>query len=147
MDWARIRNAMVYVNHMRPIVDEVFWNVLTYSHARYVDVPLVFDRFDSFYWYQGCVGWIDDISFARSLRHCNKRDESVFKRWRTKEIFSVPIATRPDLYHLVPEWWFDFLEMSSLYPTVNAKSYMYLASSKMTATRVLSRTFGAVAVA
>lgn len=78
MIWACTRSEMYYVRHMRPIVDDGLWNVVTYLHVRNIDVPLSFDRFERCYWYQSWAGLIDDTSFERRLRHRNKWEESVF---------------------------------------------------------------------
>lgn len=57
-----------------------------------------------------------------------------------------PLVRSLDLYQLVPDCWYDFVEMSPVYPKANPMIYMYFVSSTLMDTGVRSRTLDAIEV-
>lgn len=86
----------------------------------------------------GWTGCIDDSSFERRLRHRKKRFESLFTGCHSKEVFTVPIVRLPYSYQLVPDWLYDFVEMSPVYPKANTMIYIYFSSATLVVTGVWS---------
>lgn len=104
---------------MRPIIDDVQRSVLQFSTTQEVHISGLFERCDDHYWYSVRTSFNDDLSFKRRLLHCEKWTASVLTGWYSKEVLEIPIIRRPDLYQLVPDSWYDFIEMPPLYLTSN----------------------------
>lgn len=116
---ALTQSEMHYGFRMRHIIDDVLPNVMTYSHALDVYLPLMFDRCDSSYWYQVWADWFDNMSFECRLHHRNKQVDSVFTEWHINKIFALLIAGAPRLVSVGSKWRYDFVEMPPLYATLN----------------------------
>lgn len=104
-----------YIHDMRPNIDEIIRKFVTYSHARKVKDKLLYERCKDCYWYRGWAGFINNTSFERLLHHLKKSEESVVTGRHSKEVFEGSIVSRPDLYQLVLEWCYNFVEMSVPY--------------------------------
>lgn len=86
------------------------------------------------------------MSSKRRFRHRKKPGKSDFTGSHSKAVFAIQIIRRPELYQLVPEWWYAFFDMNPEYPTAHPMIYKYFASARLV-TGVRSRNLDAIAVA